>query len=169
MASLSKAIFLDRDGVINHDPGDYTKSIEEFTLLPTALDALKELHFHGYKLILITNQGGIAKGLYSHEDVNTIHAHFKSKCAEKGIEITDIFYSPHHPDFGESLTRKPGGLMIEKACAKHRFDPAQSWMIGDKARDIEAGETAGVSGLQIPVNGDLMDYVPLLKQQPVAP
>ena len=168
MAVLSKAIFLDRDGVINHDPGDYTKSVDEFTLLPTVLEALQELQLLGYKLILITNQGGIAKGLYDHKDVHAIHKHFRALCAEKGIEITDIFYSPHHPNYGESLTRKPGGLMLEKACAKHHIDPSQSWMIGDKSRDIEAGEAAGIAGLQIPVNADLLDYVPQLMRSPLS-
>jgi len=168
MAVLSKAIFLDRDGVINHDPGDYTKSVDEFTLLPTVLEALQELQLLGYKLILITNQGGIAKGLYDHKDVHAIHEHFRALCAEEGIEITDIFYSPHHPNYGESLTRKPGGLMLEKACAKHHIDPSQSWMIGDKSRDIEAGEAAGIAGLQIPVNADLLDYVPQLMRSPLS-
>ena len=168
MAVLSKAIFLDRDGVINHDPGDYTKSVDEFTLLPTVLEALQELQLLGYKLILITNQGGIAKGLYDHKDVHAIHEHFRALCAEKGIEITDIFYSPHHPNYGESLTRKPGGLMLEKACAKHHIDPSQSWMIGDKSRDIEAGEAAGIAGLQIPVNADLLDYVQQLMRSPLS-
>ena len=165
---MSKAIFLDRDGVINHDPGDYTRSVEEFTLLPTVLEALRALNLQGYKLILITNQGGIAKGLYDHKDVHAIHSHFLTQCAEQGIEITDIFYSPHHPDYGESLTRKPGGLMLEKACAKHDIDPSQSWMVGDKLRDIEAGESAGVAGLKIPVNADLLDYVPQLQRSPLS-
>jgi D-glycero-D-manno-heptose 1,7-bisphosphate phosphatase len=168
MALRNKAIFLDRDGVINHDPGDYTKSIEEFTILPTVMEALNALQVAGYKLILITNQGGIAKGLYDHDAVKTIHDYFVSQCAEQGIEITDIFYSPHHPDYGESLTRKPGGLMIEKACAKHAIDPKQSWMVGDKLRDVQAGESAGVTGIQIPVNGPLLQYVPQLMQAPEA-
>jgi D-glycero-D-manno-heptose 1,7-bisphosphate phosphatase len=168
MASMSKAVFLDRDGVINHDPGDYTRSVEEFTLLPTVLEALRALYLQGYKLILITNQGGIAKGLYDHKDVHAIHSHFLAQCAEQGIEITDIFYSPHHPDYGESLTRKPGGLMLEKACAKHDIDPSQSWMVGDKLRDIEAGESAGIAGLKIPVNADLLDYVPQLQRSPLS-
>tara|TARA_B100000768_G_scaffold115405_1_gene106813 strand:+ start:1264 stop:1782 length:519 start_codon:yes stop_codon:yes gene_type:complete len=166
MVPHHKAIFLDRDGVINHDPGDYTKSVTEFKVLPTVMNALDALQSEGYKLILITNQGGIAKGLYTHEDVHLIHAHFTKICASQGIEITDIFYSPHHPDFGESLTRKPGGLMIEKACAKHRISPSESWMIGDKQRDIDAGEAAGVAGVLIPVNGDLIDFVPKLLHSP---
>lgn len=156
----NKAIFLDRDGVINHDPGDYTRSLDEFHVLPTVFEALKTLQDAGYMLILITNQGGIAKGQYTHEAVHDIHRHFIQSCADEGITITNVYYSPHHPDFGESLSRKPGGLMIEKACARYRIDPRASWMIGDKTRDIEAGEKAGVRGILMPVNGDLIDCVP---------
>lgn len=163
---LSRAIFLDRDGVINHDPGDYTRSLEEFQVLPTVFAALHQLHEAGFKLILITNQGGIAKGQYTHSDVDEIHTAFTLACSERGIEITDIFYSPHHPDFGASLSRKPGSLMLEKACAKHSIDPSLSWMVGDKERDIEAGRAAGVEGILMPVNGDLLDLVPRLLQTP---
>lgn len=162
MSQAQKAIFLDRDGVINHDPGDYTKGLEEFTILPTVMASLQILQEAGYLLIIITNQGGIAKGLYSHEDVAAIHAFFESECVQNGVHITDIFYSPHHPDFGESLSRKPRSLMIERACAKHGIDPAKSWMVGDKPRDLEAGKGAGVSGILLPVNGDLMEIVEAL-------
>ena len=150
------AIFLDRDGVINHDPGDYTKSLAEFHLLPTFLEALKSLKNRGFEFVIITNQGGIAKGLYSHDAVQEIHDHLSSVCARQGTPLLDIFYSPHHPDFGASLSRKPGSLMVERACAKHNLDPGRSWMVGDKARDMEAAAGAGVQGIQIPVNGDLL-------------
>jgi D-glycero-D-manno-heptose 1,7-bisphosphate phosphatase len=166
MSGSHKAIFLDRDGVINHDPGDYTQSIQEFTVLPTVFKTLKRLSDAGFKLIVITNQGGIAKSLYSHEDVNEIHAHFMAQCAEHGFSLTGIFYSPHHPDFGESLSRKPGSLMLERACAKFDIDPGQSWMVGDKRRDIEAGEGAGIRGLLLPVNGDLEDEIETLLAPP---
>jgi D-glycero-D-manno-heptose 1,7-bisphosphate phosphatase len=156
----NKAVFLDRDGVINHDPGDYTRALDEFVVLPTVYDALKLLQEAGYLLILITNQGGIAKGQYTHAAVHEIHRYFIQSCADRGIIITDVYYSPHHPDFGASLSRKPGGLMIEKACARYQIDPGLSWMIGDKARDVEAGENAGVRGILMPVNGDLIDSVP---------
>lgn len=150
------AIFLDRDGVINHDPGDYTKSLAEFHLLPTFLDALKSLKNKGFEFVIITNQGGIAKGLYTHDAVHEIHEHLRRVCAEQGTPLLDIFYSPHHPDFGASLSRKPGSLMVERACAKHQLDASRSWMVGDKARDLEAAAGAGVRGIQIPVNGDLL-------------
>ncbi|MAI22665.1 MAG: histidinol phosphate phosphatase [Crocinitomicaceae bacterium] len=155
-----KAVFLDRDGVINHDPGDYTRSLDVFDVLPTVYQALEQLQDAGYLLILITNQGGIAKGQYTHETVNAIHQYFIQSCAERGIVITNAYYSPHHPDFGESLSRKPGGLMMERACARYGIDPSKSWMVGDKTRDITAGENAGIRGILMPVNGDLIDYVP---------
>lgn len=154
---MRAAIFLDRDGVINHDPGDYTKHLSEFHLLPTVLEALRVLKKRGFEFVVITNQGGIAKGLYTHDDVAEIHAKLERVCKDNGTPLLDIYYSPHHPDFGESLSRKPGSLMIERACARHGIDPERSWMVGDKARDLEAGEGAGVPGLLIPVNGSLLE------------
>ena len=88
------AILLDRDGVINHDPGDYTKSLAEFHILPTALEAMKAWYDAGFKLIIITNQGGIAKGKYTHDAVAEIHSHLRLEAASKGAPIADIFYSP---------------------------------------------------------------------------
>jgi D-glycero-D-manno-heptose 1,7-bisphosphate phosphatase len=153
---MRAAIFLDRDGVINHDPGDYTKHLSEFHVLPTVMEALKALTEKGFELVLITNQGGIAKGLYAHEDVEEIHREFNKLCVENGTPILDIYYSPHHPNHGESLSRKPGSLMIERACARYNIDPRRSWMVGDKERDLEAGRGAGVRGHLLPVNGDLL-------------
>lgn len=158
-----KAIFLDRDGVINHDPGDYTKNLSEFTILPTVLDSLKVLKSRGFVFVLITNQGGIAKGLYGHEEVAEIHEYFLGKCEENGTPILDVYYSPHHDSTGKSLSRKPGSMMIERAVAKHGIDPKASWMIGDKQRDLECASPLGVKGLLIPTNAPLADYLDTLK------
>jgi len=166
MSGSHKAIFLDRDGVINHDPGDYTRRIQDFIVLPTVFETLKKFYDSGFKLVLITNQGGIAKSLYSHHDVNEIHEYFMEQCIAHGFELTGAFYSPHHPDFGESLSRKPGSLMLERACAKYDIDPSLSWMVGDKARDLEAGEGAGIRGLLLPVNGDIADHFETLMSSP---
>jgi D-glycero-D-manno-heptose 1,7-bisphosphate phosphatase len=156
---MNKAIFLDRDGVLNHDPGDYTMRLEEFHILPGVIDALKRLHDAGYLLILITNQAGISKGLYTHETVREIHAYFTRVCEEAGIAITAIYYSPHHEAFGKSLTRKPGSLMIERGLARYNIDPKKSWMIGDKQRDLDAAAKADVPGILIDTNAPLKEVV----------
>ena len=157
--SLRPCLFLDRDGVINHDPGDYTKNLSEFTILPTVMEALTLAKKAGFEVVLITNQGGLAKGLYTHEDVADIHAHLARVCEENGTPILDIFYSPHHPSTGKSLSRKPGSLMVERACAKHQLDPARSWMDGDKHRDLDAASPVGVRGVLIEPNAPLLDAV----------
>ena len=157
--SLRPCLFLDRDGVINHDPGDYTKNLSEFTILPTVMEALRVARDAGFEVVLITNQGGLAKGLYTHEDVAEIHAHLKAECEKNGTPLLDIFYSPHHPSTGRSLSRKPGSLMVERACAKHGLDPVRSWMVGDKQRDLDAAAPVGVRGVLIGVNAPLLDAV----------
>jgi D-glycero-D-manno-heptose 1,7-bisphosphate phosphatase len=155
-----KGLFLDRDGVINHDPGDYTCSLEEFHILPTVIPALQLAAKKGYDhIIVITNQGGIAKGLYTEETVRRIHEYFIRTCKEADVEITAIYFSPHHPDFGNSLSRKPGSLMVERALARYRLDPEHCVMIGDRDRDVECAAAAGVKGIRIPVNGDLLQVV----------
>jgi len=152
-----KTVFLDRDGVINHDPGDYTMHVSDFQILPTVMDTLKYWNDRGYKLILITNQGGIAKGLYSHNEVDEIHAFFLGECEKAGVTIHDIFYSPHHDDYSASMTRKPGSLMLERAIHRHNVDPSQSYMIGDKQRDLDAGDKVGVQGILIDPNSPLSE------------
>lgn len=159
---MHKALFLDRDGVINHDPGDYTMRLEEFIILPTVVPALKLAHDKGYKIIIITNQGGIAKGLYDHHEVHRMHEKLQAECRAHGFEITHFYYSPHHPDYSKSLSRKPGSLLMERAIARYNIDASQSMMIGDKTRDVECAAAVGVKGIQIPTNDDLITYVSAL-------
>ena len=154
-----KAIFLDRDGVINHDPGDYTKNIDEFTILPSVMKSLEILKERGFVLILITNQGGIAKGIYGHNEVDEIHSHLRKVCDDNGTPILDIYYSPHHEVTGLSLSRKPGSLMVERACARYNIDPSTSWMVGDKQRDLDCATVVGVPGVLISPNDPLIDYI----------
>ncbi|MFZ9755255.1 MAG: D-glycero-alpha-D-manno-heptose-1,7-bisphosphate 7-phosphatase [Bacteroidia bacterium] len=148
-----KALFLDRDGVINHDPGDYTKSLDEFHLLPGALETMKAWYDRGYKLVVITNQAGLDKGLYTQDDVEQIHQFLQGRCVAMGFRIEECLYCPHHEGrSGRCLCRKPGSLLIERALHRYGLDPAQSLMMGDKPRDVEAAEKAGIQGLLIPVN-----------------
>lgn len=150
-----KAVFLDRDGVINHDPGDYTLNLSEFHLLPTALEAMKQMWDAGYLLVIITNQACIAKGKTTVEAVEEIHDFLAQQGHSMGFEIAECYYCPHHPDFSNCLCRKPGSLLVEKALGRFNLDPEKCVMIGDKERDVQCAEGAGVRGVKMDVNGDL--------------
>ena len=137
----NKCIFLDRDGVLNVDRVDYVYRMEEFIIPPGVGEALRTLKDAGYLLVVITNQSGIAKGIYKREDVYMIHQAIQDGT---GVELDDIYFCPYHEKFdSHSLTRKPGSLMIEKAAAKYEVDMDASWMVGDHERDITAGTRAG--------------------------
>ncbi len=147
-----KAIFLDRDGVVNEEIGDYVTSPGYFNMLPHVIPNMARLRNAGFLFIIITNQGGIAKGLYTHEILQQIHEKLIQELAENDLYLTDVFYCPHHPDFGNCLCRKPGSIMIEKALAKHRINPENSFMIGDAERDMQAALAAGIEGFKISSN-----------------
>ena len=155
---LRPCLFLDRDGVINHDPGDYTRNLSDFTVLPTVMKALRVARKAGFGWCSSPTKAG-SQGLYTHEDVAESHAFLGAECEKNGTPLLDIFYSPHHPSTGRSLSRKPGSLMVERACAKHGLDPARSWMVGDKQRDLDAASPVGVRGVLIGVNAPLLDAV----------
>lgn len=150
-----KALFLDRDGVINRERGEYTYKVEDFEILPSVVEALKSAQNLGYKLIIITNQGGIAKGLYTHNDVQKVHQYLITELAKHNITLTDILYSPHHQDYTKSLSRKPESILFEKALAIYKIDAKKSFMIGDSERDIVASQKAGVKGFLINPNDSI--------------
>lgn len=147
MSQTTKCVFLDRDGVLNEDLSDYLHKLEELVIpagVPEALQLLKEA---GYLLIVITNQAGIAKGLYGPDAVYAIHERMQE--VSGGI-LDDLYFAPSHPDFtGKSLSRKPDSLLLEKAISKYNIDTTQSWMIGDRARDMQAGHKVGLKTIHI--------------------
>jgi len=159
----NKAIFLDRDGVINIDQHDYTWRIEDFEILPGVYAACREFIRKEFFLIVVTNQGGIAKGLYKHSDVEVLHQHMVELLATESINLTEVYYCPHHEITGKCLCRKPGSLLVEKALARFEIDPAASYFIGDRKRDIQAAEGAGVKGILVDVNTNLIHTLPLIK------
>jgi len=155
-AILEKVIFLDRDGVINHEPGNYTWEPEKFVPLPGVMETLKIWKQQGYGLIVITNQGGIARGLYTENDIFAVHQYFQGLCNLHGFFIDDFYFCPHHENYsGRCLCRKPGSLMLEKAIHKYGVDPMNCLMIGDKPRDMEAAAGAGVKGILVEINQGL--------------
>jgi len=147
---MNKAIFLDRDGVLNHEIYDYICRVEDFEVLEYQIAPLKKLFDEGYLLVVITNQGGIALNRYTEETLSVMHGILFDKFKAKGAEIIHAYYCPHHPTVsGPCECRKPGSGMLLEAIATYNIDPALSVMIGDKPRDVEAANGAGVKGILI--------------------
>ena len=148
---MNKAIFLDRDGVINFERG-YTHRLEDFVILPDLIEVLQILKQKGYLLIVISNQSGIAKGLYLQSETEMLHSYLKEELRKNNIVLDEIYYCVHHPDVGRCICRKPDSLFVEKALARFNIDASKSYFIGDKERDTEAGEKVGVKGILIEAN-----------------
>jgi D-glycero-D-manno-heptose 1,7-bisphosphate phosphatase len=144
---MNKCVFLDRDGVLNEDRPDYVYRVEDMVIPNGVAEGLQMLKKAGYMLIVVTNQAGIAKGLYTREDVKQCYDYLQNHC---GNVLDAMYYCPHHPDYtSQSLLRKPDSLMLEKAIAKYNIDPENSWMFGDTLRDMQAGKRVGVRTMRI--------------------
>jgi D,D-heptose 1,7-bisphosphate phosphatase len=143
-----KAIFLDRDDTIVDDPG-YISKPEQLRLLPGVIDALKRLRLLGYRLYIVTNQSGVARGMISEDDLAVIHNKLLSMLDAGGVKIEKIYYCPFHPEGiieeykKESYLRKPNPGMLFTARDEIGIDLEASWMIGDSFRDVSAGKAAG--------------------------
>lgn len=157
-----KVIFLDRDGIVNTELGDYVMNMEDFEIHQPVIPFLKKATEMGFSVVIITNQAGIAKSLYDHDLVNEQHELVKQVFIKEGINLLAAYYCPHHPDFGECLCRKPKSLLIEKAIARFGIDKQSSLMIGDKLRDVEAANGAGVKGFQVESNPSYETLIGLL-------
>jgi len=142
MIKTNKAIFLDRDGVINEEVS-HLSNPDNFRFIEGSIEALKILKNLGYLLIVITNQAGIARGYFSEAKLEEIHNKMKRILNENYIKLDDIFYCPHHPDFtGPCDCRKPNPGMILKARDIYNIDLKESFMVGDTLKDIETGLAA---------------------------
>ncbi len=142
LKAKSKAIFLDRDGVINVDK-QYVSKIEEFEFTDGIFSLLNALQEMGYLLIVVTNQSGIGRGYYTLEDFQKLTEWKLRKLAEQGIHIEKVYYCPHAPE-SNCDCRKPSPKMLLDASESFNIDMKRSWMVGDKKSDIEAGKNAGV-------------------------
>lgn len=145
-----KAAFLDRDGVINRDLG-YIHRVEDFQFLPGVFECCAELQAAGFRLFVITNQAGIAKGLYTPPQMHALHGWMAEQFRQRGIAIEKVYHCPHHPaGIVPGFTavcecRKPKPGMLLSAQAEFGMDLAQSLLVGNQESDIEAGLAAGVA------------------------
>ena len=148
-ANGKRAVFLDRDGVLNVDNG-YVSQVDDFEFIEGAIDACKKLKEKGFLLVVITNQSGIARGYFSEQQFNTLTEWMDWSLADRGVDLDGIYYCPHHAEKGigeykvECDCRKPKPGMLLSAIEDLNIDVNSSILVGDKISDIQSGIAAGV-------------------------
>lgn len=145
------AVFLDRDGTINVDK-HYVHRPADWEWIPGAPEAIRRLNDAGYKVVVVSNQSAIARGMCKQEDVDRLHQ-FVSEALEKiGARVDAYYFCPHHPEFGDKVVcdcRKPKPGLILQAAKDLRIDLGRSWLVGDKSSDIAAAKAAGIKGILV--------------------
>jgi D-glycero-D-manno-heptose 1,7-bisphosphate phosphatase len=151
------AIFLDRDGTLNEDT-NHLYRIEDWRWIPGAKTAIRRFKEEGFLVFVVTNQSGIARGIYTASDVNRLHELINYELKAEGVEIDGFYFCPHHPDFGDRIKcncRKPRPGMLYQAASEHCIELEKSWIIGDKLTDTTAGIEAGSQAILISYSDDV--------------
>jgi D-glycero-D-manno-heptose 1,7-bisphosphate phosphatase len=160
---MKKAVFLDRDGVLIRERGEYNFLPRHIILNDGVGPALAEMKSLGYLLIAVSNQGGIARGIYGHEAVWAAHSKINRNLEEWDVGLDDLYYCPHHPSATQCLCRKPLPLLLERAAARHGIDLSKSYFIGDAGRDEEAALAAGTKPIRIAPNENLETALKMIR------
>ncbi len=151
---LERAVFLDRDGVINKEI-DHLSDVADFRLLPGVADAIKRIKSRGYRVIVISNQAAVAKGITTLKKVDIVHAAMLHRLSRKGAEIDAVLYCPHHPHGIVKQyailcnCRKPEIGMIQDGARRYNIDVKKSFLVGDTTRDILTGHKAGMKTILV--------------------
>jgi len=154
------AAFLDRDGIVNHDTG-YVWHSDNYKWMEGSDRAIKRLNDLGYYVFIVTNQAGVARGLYKTEDIERLHAYVNKTLMARGAHIDAFYYCPHHPNFGDGeyrqncACRKPNPGMMLQAMNEWPIDLSRSFMIGDKDTDMQAAEAAGIPTRRLFLSGSI--------------
>jgi len=159
--SIKRAVFLDRDGTISPDEFGYIKDPTLYHLYPEAGEALRIMRDLGYLLFIVTNQSGIARGYFGIPELEKVHDRMRELIAAEGVLVDAVYYSPYfasgivEPYNIQHEDRKPGIGMFKRALREYHFDPGQSFMIGDRATDVQFAQNAGLKSiLLLSGNGD---------------
>lgn len=155
-----KAIFLDRDGVlINNKDHYYIWKQEQLELVDGVIENLQMLTAKGFQLFIVSNQGGISRGLYTKDEIHKLHSELMLTFRKSNIEILEIVYCPHHPEIENCMCRKPASLMIDKLIAKYNISKENSYLIGDSDSDMEAAQKAEIKGIKIAPNQNMYPFI----------
>ena len=155
---MNKAVFLDRDGVINKERKDYVKTIDELEIFENISKCIQELKENNYLVIVITNQSAINRGLTSIQNINKIHDTIQQYLLKFNTKIDAFYFCPHRPD-ENCLCRKPNSGLIIQASNDFNIDLKSSWMIGDNDSDILAGKNAGCHTIKLIHQNELVSCV----------
>ncbi len=158
MIPKNRAIFLDRDGVLNKDRIDYVKNIGELEIFPNIGKCIRQINDRGFLAIVITNQSAIGRKLTTSNDVENIHEHIQKFLKKYHAKIDAFYYCPHHPNDNCDCRKPKPGLLI-KAAHDFSINLENSWMIGDHDRDLESGITAGCKSIKVTPENTLDDIV----------
>ncbi len=150
-----KTIFLDRDGVINHEVG-YLHKVEDFRFIEGVFEACRYFQSLGYQIVVITNQSGIGRGYYGEAEFHQVTGWMLNQFKDQDIDILDVFFCPHGPEDGCEC-RKPKPGMLLQAKEKHNIEMNHSWMIGDKEADVTAANAAGIKNTILVKSGHDID------------
>ena len=162
---MNKAIFLDRDGVlVDNSEHYYIWKSDQLKLVNGTIENLKLLIQKGFQLFIISNQGGISRGLCTKDDILKLHAELIQTFRTNYIEIAEIAFCPHHPENEKCMCRKPDSLMIDKLIAKYKIDKEGSYLIGDSKSDLDAAQKSGIQGIQIIPNQNMFPYLSFLNK-----
>lgn len=148
MTNLKKAIFLDRDGVLNKERKDYVKCISELEIFPEIIIPIKKLKNSGFLIVVITNQSAINRGIITIENVKEIHQYIQNYLKKYDLKIDGFFICPHRPD-ENCLCRKPKSELLLKAIKEFKINVNLSWMIGDNDSDIIAARNIGCKAIKV--------------------
>ncbi|KOR30034.1 hypothetical protein TI03_00615 [Achromatium sp. WMS1] len=154
---MNKLVILDRDGVINEDSPNYIKSPEEWIPIPGSLEAIARLNHAGFKVVIATNQSGVARGLFSLEQLNAIHQKMRQSLDRVGGYIDGIFFCPHTPEH-ECDCRKPKPGLIYEIQDRLGLDSIQACVIGDSYRDLQAAWTVGAHAILVATGNGRRTY-----------
>ena len=155
---MTKAIFLDRDGVINQERKDYVKKLDEFRILDKTSDAINIIKNRGFLVIIITNQSAINRKLLSVETLNKIHEKLQSYLERYDTSFDQVYFCPHMPSENCECRKPKPGLIIQ-AVTDFKIDLSQSYMIGNSETDLQAARNAGCNGILLKKNQTLLEVI----------
>ena len=158
-------VFLDRDGTVNHDSG-YITSPTELVLLPGVVEGIARLKQGGSRVVLITNQSGIARGLFTEDDLSMIHRKLERELEMQGVSLDGIFFCSHHPD-DACQCRKPKPGLIQQAIQQLNLNVSRSYYVGDKVIDMKLANTVGSKAVLVMTSGFSQEAVQAIENHQI--